>query len=148
VSKAKRAHWDERASAGANARRELPRLAAEYFIEVRKALAANPSPAGLHRVRLATKHFRYTLELFRPCYGPGLESRLAALRVVQQLLGDVNDAVSAAKLLPKRMRARKFIERRGQDKAAEFRKNWAEVFDAAGQQRRFTAFLKRGPRKR
>jgi len=92
--------------AGANARSELPKRAADYFAEVRKTLAENPTLAELHRVRLATKRLRYTLELFRPCYGPGLETRLAALRAIQQLLGEVNDSVSAAKLLPKSMRAR------------------------------------------
>jgi CHAD domain-containing protein len=140
--------WDAAAGAGANARSVLPKRAAAYFAEVRKTLAENPTLAKLHRVRLATKRLRYTLELFRPCYGPGLETRLAALRAIQQLLGEVNDSVSAAKLLPRSMRAREYAERRGEEKAAEFRKHWAEVFDAAGQERLWVAFLKRRARKR
>jgi CHAD domain-containing protein len=148
MSKRKRAKWDADLAAGVNARRELPRLAANYFAEVRRTLAENPALEELHRVRLATKHLRYTFELFRPCYGPGLETRLAALRVIQQLLGDVNDCVSAARLLPKSMRAREFVERRGAEKAADFRKHWAEVFDAEGQERLWTGFLKRSARKR
>jgi CHAD domain-containing protein len=148
MSKRKRATWEPGAGAAVNARRELPRLAADYFAEVRRMLAENPSPAELHRVRLATKRLRYTLELFRPCYGPGLETRIAALRAVQQLLGEVNDSVTAARLLAKSMRARVYVERRGEAKAAEFRKHWAEVFDAPGQERLWTGFLKRKPRKR
>jgi len=148
MSKPKRATWEPGAGAAANARRELPRLAADYFAEVRQTLAENPPPPELHRVRLATKRLRYTLELFRPCYGPGLETRLAALHVIQYLLGEVNDSVAAAKLLPKSMRAREFVERRGEAKAEEFRKHWAEVFDAPGQERLWTGFLRRKARKR
>jgi CHAD domain-containing protein len=148
MSKRKRATWEAGAGAAANARRELPRLAADYFAEVRKTLAKDPALPELHRVRLATKRLRYTLELFRSCYGPGLETRLAALRVIQQLLGEVNDSVAAAKLLPQSMRAREFVERRGEAKAQEFRKHWAEVFDAAGHERLWTGFLARNARKR
>jgi CHAD domain-containing protein len=147
MSKRKPATWEPGVAAEANARRVLPGLAGEYFAQVRRTLAENPAPADLHRVRLATKRRRYTLELFRPCYGPGLATRLAALRVVQQLLGEVNDCVTAAKLLPRRMRARDFVERRSAEKAAEFRKNWTEVFDAAGRERLWVGFLKRRVRK-
>jgi CHAD domain-containing protein len=105
MSKPHQARWDDRAGAAANARRELPRLAASYFARVRELLAEEPSPSKLHRLRLATKRLRYTLELFRPCYGPGLETRLAALRRVQQLLGEVNDSGAAGRLLSKSMSA-------------------------------------------
>ena len=143
MSKRKRAAWEPGVEAAPNARRELPKLAAEYFAEVREALAENPTPAELHRVRLATKRLRYTLELFRPCYGRGLDIRIAALRAVQQLLGKVNDCVAAAKLLARSKQAREFVERRADEKAAEFRKHWTEVFDAAGQERLWVGFLKR-----
>ncbi|MEI9973986.1 MAG: CHAD domain-containing protein [Ignavibacteriota bacterium] len=51
--------------------------------------------AELHVIRLATKRVRYTLELFRPCYGPGLELRITSLQRLQQLLGEVNDCAAA-----------------------------------------------------
>ena len=91
MSKRHIARWDARTAAAANARRELPRLVAAYFARVRELLADNPPPAKLHAIRLETKRMRYTLELFRPCYGPGMDTRLAALRHIQQLLGEVND---------------------------------------------------------
>ena len=96
--------WDEKRTAGENARRELPALVSLYFSRVREELANRPTPARLHRLRLATKRLRYTLELFRPCYGPGLEARLAELRKVQQRLGELNDCVAAWDLLSKGMR--------------------------------------------
>jgi CHAD domain-containing protein len=146
VKKLYRATWDERVGAAANARRELPRLAVDYFARARKLLAEDPPPARLHALRLDTKRLRYTLELFRPCYGPGLEARLEGLRRVQQLLGEVNDSVATAALLPKGARGRRFLENRAQAQAQEFRRHWAEKMDALGQQDRWIAYLARNAR--
>jgi CHAD domain-containing protein len=154
MSKLHQAEWDARAGATANARREFPRLAAGYFAQVRALLAGDPSPAKLHRIRLLTKRLRYTLELFRSCYGPGLDTRLAALRRIQQSLGEVNDCAAAGRLLsksmsttsPQRGRILHFLEERAVVKAREFRKDWAEVFDAPGQERWWTTYLTRHAR--
>jgi CHAD domain-containing protein len=154
MSKLPRAGWDERAGATANARRELPRLAAGYFAQVRALLAEDPSPVKLHRVRLLTKRLRYTLELFRPCYGPGLETRLAALHRIQQSLGEVSDSAAAGRLIsksmsaasPQRARILHFLDERAAIKAQDFRKDWAEVFDAPGQERWWTTYLTRHAR--
>ena len=154
MSKLHQVAWDERAGATANARRELPRLAASYFAQVRALLANDPSPAKLHRLRLLTKRLRFTLELFRPCYGPGLETRLAALRRIQQSLGEVNDSTAAARLIsksmstasPQRARLLRFLEERAAVKAQEFRKDWAEVFDAPGQEIWWPTYLARHAR--
>ena len=154
MSKVHQVAWDERAGAAVNARRELPQLAASYFARVRALLADDPAAPNLHRVRLLTKRLRYTLELFRPCYGPGLETRLAALHRIQQSLGEVNDSAAAARLLskamstasPQRARILRFLEERAAVKAQEFRKDWAEVFDAPGQERWWTTYLARHAR--
>ena len=154
MSKLHRVAWDERAGAPANARRELPHLAASYFARVRALLAEDPSPAKLHRLRLLTKRLRYTLELFRPCYGPGLDTRLAALRRIQQSLGEVNDSAAAGRLVsrsmsaasPQRARILHFLEERAAAKAEEFRKDWAAVFDAPGQELWWTTYLVRHAR--
>ena len=151
MSKLHRVAWEERAGAAVNARRELPHLAASYFARVRALLADDPSAPKLHRLRLLTKRLRYTLELFRPCYGPGLDTRLAALRRIQQSLGEVNDSATAGRLLsrsmsaasPQRARILHFLEGRAAAKAEEFRKDWSEVFDAPGQERWWTTYLAR-----
>ncbi|SPE37284.1 hypothetical protein SBA3_2610016 [Candidatus Sulfopaludibacter sp. SbA3] len=133
----------------ANARHTLPALAGEYYAQVRAVLEESPDPKDLHRARLATKRFRYTLELFRSCYGRGLETRIAALRKVQQLLGDVNDSVATWTLLSKvmeksleRKRVREFLKRRAKQGAAAFRKEWEENFDAPGRERWWKSYLK------
>jgi CHAD domain-containing protein len=154
MSKLHRVAWEERVGAAVNARRELPHLAGSYFAQVRALLADDPSPVKLHRVRLLTKRLRYTLELFRPCYGPGLDTRLAALRRIQQSLGEVNDSTAAGRLLsrsmsaasPQRARILRYLEERAAAKAEEFRKDWSEVFDAPGQERWWTTYLARHAR--
>jgi CHAD domain-containing protein len=140
-----------RSSVAANAARVLPRLAVEYFAHVRKLLDDSSKPKDLHRIRLATKQFRYTLELFRPCYDSGLESRIASLREVQKLLGDTNDSVASwamlSKLMPKtpqRAKVRDYLKKRAEHDAADFRKEWKEKFDAPGREHWWKAYLKNG----
>jgi len=116
--------WNERSSPSVNARRRLPRMMSEYFAEVRAALAEKPSPSRLHQIRLASKKIRYTLELFRSCYGAaGFEAHLKALKNVQTSLGDVNDAVAASRLLgelmphsPSRRALQAFLKQRAAKK--------------------------------
>jgi CHAD domain-containing protein len=134
--------------AGPNARRQLPGLVRAYFAYVRKLLAADPRPTELHAIRLATKRLRYSLELFRPCYGPGLETRLAALQNLQQILGEVNDCVAAERLLedllpatPARSRAEQFLRRSAAAKAVALRKQWHESFDAPGREQWWLQYL-------
>jgi CHAD domain-containing protein len=144
-----RTPWNQRESAEGNARRQLPRMMAEYFAEVREALGDKHSPAALHRVRLASKKVRYTLELFRQCYDAAqFDARLKALKDVQTSLGEVNDAVATWRLLakvmphsPRRQALREYLKKRAADKAEEFRAHWTEEFDAPGQERWWTDFL-------
>jgi CHAD domain-containing protein len=132
-----------------NARRTLPRLAGEYFAQVRHFLSGSTDPKDLHRIRLATKRFRYTLELFRPCYGTGLETRIATLRKAQKLLGDVNDSVASwallSKALPKsptRQKVREYLKSQAEKDAADFLKLWKEEFDPAAKERWWKTYLK------
>jgi CHAD domain-containing protein len=141
--------WDERRSASENARRVLPGLAAEYFGKVRQFLEKDHCAEDLHRMRLDAKRLRYTLELFRPCYGKGLEERLDALKKLQDSLGDVNDAVATRALLGKSVdrNARKYLNGRADEKAEDFRKHWKESFDSDGQEKWWKDYLRDGVKK-
>jgi len=148
VSKARGLPWNPRFSAPANARRVLPAMMRSYFAEVRLLLAANPPPAELHTVRLATKRVRYTLELFRTCYGPGLEKCLTALQRLQRILGQVNDCAAAERLVEtlvpasaSRKRMEVFLRQRASAKAMALRKEWHEVFDAPGREQWWLRYL-------
>jgi len=158
ITKPLQIEWAARADVAGNARTRLPKLVAAYFAEGRKLLDANPAPAELHTLRLASKKLRYTLELFKSCYGPGLTARINALRSLQQMLGDINDTVAAERTIetaigartPEMARVARFLRGRGGAMANEFRKHWREVFDAAGRERWWIDYLARraGPANR
>ncbi len=141
--------WNERSSAAANAKRELPRMMAAYFAEVREALGAKISPANLHEIRLASKRVRYTLELLQPCYAAEFAERMEALKDVQTSLGEVNDAVATARLVrdsmpssARRKMVRAYLKKLAAEKAEEFRIHWTEKFDAAGEEARWMQVLR------
>jgi CHAD domain-containing protein len=144
-------HFDENASPAVNARMTLPALVAKYAGAGRKLLAGNPEPAQLHALRLRTKRLRYTLELFAPCYGPGLDERLAMLRGVQQQLGEMNDCATVrawlARRLPRsslhRVKVERFLDQRLARAAAGLRRHWKVAFDAPGQDAWWAGYLSR-----
>jgi CHAD domain-containing protein len=142
--------WDDSTGVAANARTALPKLAEAFFAQVRRVLARNPKPARLHPLRVSGKRLRYSLDLFRPCYGSGLDERIDALRRVQDLLGQVNDSVVSLALIRKSMRrsrlrtqVERFAGRRAAEKAKAFRRHWQREFDAPGREEWWTGFLSR-----
>ncbi len=142
--------WDEALSAAQNAAYRLPPLVHDYFERGRAAAGPDATPAALHNFRLRTKRLRYTLEMFRPFYGPGLESCLGRLREVQRFLGDANDCAATLKLLagpaasPARRRFETFLKARAAERVAGFREYWAKTFDAEGEEARWRRYLGRG----
>src|SRR5262245_35609467 len=92
-----RIDWNGRQSAARNAAEKLPELA-RAFLAAGGDLEGKPY-REFHRFRLLAKRFRYTLEIFRPCYGPGLEQRIESLRTLQQHLGDLNDCAATEELV-------------------------------------------------
>ncbi len=91
--------WKGKQTVRDNLRRRMPRLVRDYFEAGDQALAAGRSWDEMHRFRLLTKRFRYTMELFRPAYGRSLESKIELLKQVQTMLGDINDAVVTSAML-------------------------------------------------
>jgi len=151
ITKPLQIEWMPGTEAAENARTRLPKLVTAYFAEGRKLLANNRAPAELHALRLATKKVRYTLELFKSCYGAGLTERIGGLKSLQQMLGEINDTVAAERTIeaalgsrtPEVEKVARFLRRRGEAKAKEFKRHWARVFDAPGQERWWTNYLAR-----
>ena len=149
--KLKRIRWDENGGAAKNAQRELPASVTAYFTGVREALAGNPKPSDLHQLRLLTKRLRYTLELFRPCYGPGLRARISGLRRLQRCLGEITDCATAGSVAAacsrknsrSQAQLKQFLRQRRAEKIAEFRREWTEMFDAPGREQWWTGYLAR-----
>jgi len=138
--------WNDRTSMRQNLQETMPRLVREYFKAGRKAMKPKTTWDEMHDFRLLTKRFRYTLELFRPVYGPGLDRRLESLRKLQQFLGEINDSVTAQGLIRKMEgleEMRESLARRAEKKTAELRDYWPETFDKAGEMERWIDYLVR-----
>lgn len=149
--KHRKGNWDPAASNVENARRELPEFAAEYFSDGRRAVKKGTSADRLHEFRLATKHFRYLLELFRPVYGPRLDQYLEQLRRIQTLLGELNDYESTREMMskgpdaahPDTRKLLRYIDRQQSRRLAAFRDYWKTVFDAGGEEQNWRGYLGR-----
>lgn len=127
-------------SAAANTRMVLPKMARKYFETGREVFAGKRSPEKLHAFRLKTKRFRYTLELFRPLYGPSLEGYLKALRELQGALGKVSDYQAIRRVLSNDRELKRQIDRALKGKLKNLRQSW-NVFDSDGKLKRWRTYL-------
>jgi CHAD domain-containing protein len=78
---------------------KLPKMAKEFFARGKKAAHDVDSAAELHRFRLATKKFRYTLELVAAVYGPTMGARLENIKGLQSQLGAINDCATVREMI-------------------------------------------------
>jgi CHAD domain-containing protein len=128
--------WNDQSGIRENLQARLPKIVAAFFRRGRKAMKPSRAWDDMHEFRLSTKEFRYTLELFRPFYGATLNTRLESLRKIQQLLGDVSDAVATRKLIKGMAEAaplREKLAKRAETKLKTLRTYWRQEFDAEGE---------------
>lgn len=150
----KKPSWDAAASPRENAVNILPAMVSAYF-EAGRELAATPvGDSGLHRLRLKGKRLRYTLELFRPMYGSGLDRYIQLLRDAQDHLGGLNDCAGVRTMLEAipdssahKRKAVRFLEQRAAKGAAGFQKFWTETMDAPGLESKWIRYLERASRR-
>lgn len=71
---------------------------AALFREFTAGVEANPTePERLHALRIGAKRLRYAIEIFADCFPPAMkEDVYPAVERVQELLGDVQDAIVGA----------------------------------------------------
>lgn len=142
--------WDPSQPAIESARQVLPKLAADFFREGRAVVGSSPSAEDLHKLRLTVKRFRYTLELFRSCYGDGLTQRLEALKAMQDHLGAMNDCETTTTLVESMASETeggevfvRYLAARGEQERKSFLRHWTRTFDAPGQQSWWVDYLGR-----
>lgn len=127
----------------------LPRMANEFFEAGHEAAAPATTIESLHAFRILGKRFRYTLEIFEPCYGEDLQSALQLMRGVQDILGMINDCETAAKILAKAVRRGQReqlqtpLDQRQAALIENFRSHWNETFAAEGECRAWMQMLAR-----
>jgi len=85
-------------------RHALPLLLHARFAQVRAfevlfETTATPSTPMLHQLRIACKLLRYTLEFAQPLLGPANKTLVNALKTLQSVLGELNDAAVSRHLL-------------------------------------------------
>ncbi len=122
-------HWRVNKSIERNAARVLPKLAKRLFAEGDRVAAPGVPYKEIHKFRLHGKRFRYTLELFDPVYGENLLPILKGMKRLQDLLGVMNDCVTARKIIPDDAAALAAIDRLLEQREGAFRAGWAD-FDA------------------
>jgi CHAD domain-containing protein len=119
----KHADWHLEQSIEDNLARVLPMLAHDFFAAGRIA-AKMGNLEALHRFRLRAKRFRYTLELFRTCYGDDIKECLQQLRELQEYLGEINDCVTTIAMLNGDGDAAEAIRRLLLEREAKFKRHW------------------------
>jgi CHAD domain-containing protein len=100
----------------------LERLSRDFLERGNEAASPKASPHAMHRFRIVAKKYRYTLELLHPS-SPLVES----IKRVSTLLGDINDCVAAAEIVPP-LASR--LKKRQRKKIEAFRRYWAAEFAA------------------
>lgn len=116
-------------------------MAQEYFEAGHEAAAPAATIESLHAFRILGKRFRYTLELFAPCYGENLQEVLQLLGALQDILGMINDCETAATILKKAVRREQrqqvddALHQRQRALIENFRSHWHETFAAEQESR-------------
>ena len=106
----------------------IRRVAEKQLRRGKRALCEDAPPKKLHRLRIATKEFRYTIDLFAPALGDSAEGLLDDLKELQTLLGDINDLASVRRLVeapddPGGIAKR--LKKKQRKKIRKFRKAWS-----------------------
>jgi len=124
-----------RQPARTTAREEIASLAKDFFrFGDRAAASSRTSARELHQLRIAAKHFRYTLELFAPLLGRPVRIMLSKIREVQHLLGSVSNHRAARDSFSGLDGARKvenYLKKEQHKRVKRFRQEWKHQFSGA-----------------
>lgn len=126
------------ASRSGSARREIPpaaqrivrEMAAGFLRLGKKAASQETSVREVHRFRIASKKFRYTLELLEPFHGVRIAPWLDRVKAVQSILGDVNDCETVRRMASRWNAGEGLIaklQERQKRKLRKFRREWAAM---------------------
>ena len=127
-------------TAAVNARARLPKMAEKYFNKGRVASDGKRSPKELHGFRIATKRFRYSLEIFRPVFGTSLDRYLSSLHDLQHTLGKLSDYRSIGDLVDGDHELEAKLTQETDKHLKEFHQQW-KVLDGEGQLKRWKRYL-------
>jgi CHAD domain-containing protein len=113
------------------ARKPLPAMARDFLERGDAASQPKASPEKLHAFRIASKKFRYSLELFAPLYEREVSAWIASIKRIQTLLGDINDCETVLHMVVDQKGGGAMVGRlkkRQRRKVEEFLSAWGEEF--------------------
>lgn len=145
MQKSRNKPWKGKLPLQENLKIRAPEMVTEYFEAGRRAFTPGTSWDDMHQFRLATKRFRYTLEILRPAYGPGIEPRIESLRKLQTRLGEINDCVVTSGMLsnlPGTEELRRVLDGRANTRSEKLRAFWWREFDTPGACDRWRQYLR------
>lgn len=122
---------------GSTAGENLAPMAKEFFRKGDRAANGSASANDLHKFRILTKKFRYTLELFAGMYGPVAVAWGEQIKGVQTLLGDINDYRTARKVLADAGAGGKIdaaLKKKQRKKTEDFQEGWEKDFGSVGKE--------------
>lgn len=142
-------YWKAELTVAENAREQLPAALKRYLAFGDELLEGDAHPRELHRLRLATKHIRYSIEVFEGLFGPRIQVLLKILRETQQSLGAISDATATAEWLKKKGLSREaeaarlndFLKERAAKQATEFAGFWQKHFADPQERQRWLQYL-------
>lgn len=143
--------WNPALTVAENARAQLP-AALQRYLEFGDALVAGDvHPRELHRLRLATKHIRYSIEVFAELFGPRIQELLKILRETQQRLGAISDATATGAWLkkqslsrePEAVRLTEYLEEQASNHSSSFVDFWRKHFGDLAERQRWLIYLER-----
>jgi CHAD domain-containing protein len=142
--------WRTGEGSAANAERVLPGLLEEYCRKGEKLAVEGVKAARLHELRLAAKHLRYALELFRPIYGRKMDDLLTSLKESQTELGEISDCTATIAWLkekkivrrPEGQHLRSYLEHRAAKGATKFVNYWSDHFGLPAFREHWIRYLK------
>jgi len=143
--------WREEETAAANARVFLPEVLLQYLKLGERLVADGVHPRQLHQLRLATKHFRYGIEMFEPLFGPKVAELLGILRETQQRLGEISDATASEAWLRQHKiqgdvgskALLSFLDQKAAKQAGEFGAFWSTHWGSPELRNRWVQYLRR-----
>jgi CHAD domain-containing protein len=129
----------------------LPKVAKNFFRRGRRIIQPGTPDKKLHRFRLRAKRFRYTLELFKPCYGPTLSEHITAVKRIQDQLGTMHDCAATLDLIAASdladlggaQQLREYLEHRSHRERTNFFEYWQSTFGSDDAEKRWMDYLER-----
>ena len=128
------------------ARQILPGMLKRFIKSGNAAANEKAGAEELHAFRIASKKFRYSLEIFAPLYGPQCQNSLTKLKQIQDLLGENNDWATVERMVS-RVKGTEtlaaWLQIKQRKTTEEFCRYWRAEFGTPEQLKALTASMRR-----